>query len=125
MNKQPTKTQIKTLWEWCGFKFIQPIESGAVDVIYPDGSMCLSPSILALPHLDLNNLFKYALPKLQWFIVNIEHIEVSCEFYVTLTDFYLAQPCKEYKSKHKDPAIALFWAIWQIITLNKESKTRN
>ena len=110
VNKQPTEAQIKGFWERCGFEWHDLIG------LWNDPIHGLISSVL--PPIDLNNLFKYAVPKLQWFIVEFEHIEVSCDYYVTLTDFYLAKRNKKYKSINSDPALALFWALWQV----KEAK---
>ena len=62
MDKQPTKARIKEFWERIGFKFQQPLEGGAIDVLYPDGGFCLSSSKTAILPIDPNNLFRYAVP---------------------------------------------------------------
>lgn len=90
--------------EWCGFK------QGAVNTwTDPEGVLVDKPTI------NLEFLFEQVKKKMLWFKVLFEHIEVSCEYYVTLTDFYLAQPCKHYKAKHKDPVEALKQALLKVI----------
>jgi len=116
---KPSDSEVKEFWEWCGIKHPTPKQAPiARDVVewwlYPDGDI-----LCELPPIDLNNIFLYAAPKLGWFKVLFEHVEVSCDYYVTLTDFYLAQPCKEYEATNKDPALALFWTIYSLI---KEAK---
>ena len=52
--KQPTQAQIKVLWKWCGLK------EGTCGWLYdPDNR----PDLPIFPSIDLNNLFKYAVPK--------------------------------------------------------------
>jgi len=97
---QPTEAQIKEFWEWCGFKWNDRIE------LWNDPIHGLISSIL--PHFDPNNLFKYAVPKLQ-----------SCTLSTILNDGYLCSANLSGKwlgVRHEsDPALALFWAIWGVI----------
>ena len=68
-DKQPTKTQIKKVLEWCGWKEVQEkrlINEGSAEEFVedshwedPEGGQW---SIDKEP--DLNNLFEYAVPKL-------------------------------------------------------------
>uniref|UniRef100_A0A6M3JNV7 Uncharacterized protein n=1 Tax=viral metagenome TaxID=1070528 RepID=A0A6M3JNV7_9ZZZZ len=74
VSEKPTNEQIKEFWEWCGFK----VALGKL-YWYPDKEF--SPA-RRLPSVDLNNLFKYAVPKLNMPVI---------------------------------PALALFWAIWEVI----------
>lgn len=96
MDKQPTQEQIKEFWEWCGLTAVW----NEHDYLKAD-----KPTIIA-PGIDLNNLFKYAVPKLPagsllWYggnkgygcCINYPHIEFD----------------------NADPALALFWAIWEVI----------
>jgi len=65
---QPTKEQVRRFWEQCGFKFshlasVHNFFLGDTGEkvkfwLYPDGNCDI------LPPIDLNNLFKYAVPKL-------------------------------------------------------------
>ena len=70
-----------------------------------------------LPPIDLNNLFKYAVPKLDG---------------LTLTTYYKADygidgfcACVDSKTNtsgdhdHEDPALALFWAIYEVMKSNE------
>jgi hypothetical protein len=121
-NKQPTKEQIKKFWEWCGFKPITTAEkypeistNRPDDIVawnYPDGN-----GDYHLPEIDLNNIFRYAVPKL---------LNGQCELYTSIGDkrgsclarvwfgFY------EHKEAYNnDPALALFWVIWQVIECQK------
>ena len=68
-NKEPTREQIKEFWEWCGFKIeLIPYSNGVghweheVLIIYPDGIEKYRISTGDYPDIDLNNLFKYAVP---------------------------------------------------------------
>lgn len=102
--EQPTETQIKEFWEWCGLPY-----DG-----YGNTSRLKAKN---LPVIDLNNLFKYAVPKL----IDMKYeITVRCfdaKWEVNL--FAGQQPYKDYDLQDvDDPALALFWALWQV----KESK---
>ena len=95
VDKQPTQEQVKEFWEWCGFKLsVKVVVSGDgperiyYEAIYPDGTKRLRPLI------DLNNLFKYAMAKLD-----------QSRYYKALSSIFL---------KNDDPALALFWALWQV-----------
>lgn len=108
MNK-PTEEQIKEFWERCG------ISQGRTSWwYYPD---CIARS--SAPQLTLDDLFQWAVPKLTdpdiglclldngtW-NVDIEHKGIS------------------FIGEDKDPAIALFWAIYKVIKGgNNESQHR-
>jgi len=118
---QPTQEQLKRFWEWCGFQFWQPVEGGAIDVLDPDGSFYLSPSKLAIPSLDLNNLFKHAVPRAtkDGFTVELEASNKS-EIYWAMAIDYRNLPEEVYWSDSKDPALALFWAIWEAMEAENE-----
>ena len=66
MDKQPTELQIKEFWEWCGFRYIEPKYCASCKRQEPpyllkDGiGRRIDKEELTI---DLNNLFKYAVPK--------------------------------------------------------------
>ncbi len=99
---------IKELWELCGY-------TGKLESIQPVEGQKEGKLVYVSPEFTLDNLFKNAVLKLGWFKVLFEHIEVSCDYYVTITDFYLAQPCKEYTAEHQDPAEALAQVILRVL----------
>lgn len=113
----PTKEEIQKFWEWCGFSYEKPI---------CDCGLCLKNCYIApdakkrylhnnylehtcLPPLDLNNLFKYAVPKLLYANI-IYSKEQGC---------YTSEVSLKFADVHmwagKDPALALFWAIMEAI----------
>lgn len=115
-NQEPTKEQIQRFWKWCGFKETR------IDNYYDDNSRFIGwvyPNNLTkctyLPEPDLNNLFKYAVPKLNIFY--------SVTFgKVAKSNDWAAELCvvgNGNKTAHigsdSDPALALFWAIWEVI----------
>lgn len=110
MNK-PTEEQIKEFWEWCGLKYTCPywVDENGDCALYGEYYSELLSSI------NLNNLFKYALPELLFFIVEFNCTSTDGNCVVTLEDFYLAQPVKKYQAENKNPALALFWAIYKLI----------
>ena len=96
----------KEFWEKCGFEYLHHSYADRAIYATPDGSTWIEER--DFPPVDLNNLFKYAVPKLtdpdiQFFQLDNGSWEVSIE----------------YKSIHltgadKDPAIALKKAIEQV-----------
>ena len=106
--KVPTEKQIKRFWEWCGFNFAG--DEGYVG--FPNGT--LHP-IGDTPPVDLNNLFKYAVPKLmktnQW--VGMISTQMSKGTQYTFVVYKSGDIIGD--SDNTDPALALFWAIWKVI----------
>lgn len=86
---KPTDEQIKEFWEWCGLKVIQSAD-GYLMVKNAKGHT-------SWLDVDLNNLFKYAVPK-----VGKNHMGLFA--------FWIRQAVVE----DKDPALALFWALWEV-----------
>lgn len=115
---KPTQEQIKKFWEWCGFKY-KPDElcgdprSPHVKHAYgwraPDDIKWQSEA----PRVDLNNLFKYAVPKLQKQTLDVTlYLDcLSCPEAIIYRD----NDSKEWITRDEDPALALFWAIWEVI----------
>jgi hypothetical protein len=106
-KEQPTQEQKKEFWEWCGLRWTSRWTHQ-----YPQGYWTYLDNYVHIepPTLDLNNLFKYAVPKLHY---------LSLEFGNT-SQAYLAQTALTITDKLKakkdvDPALALFWAIWKVI----------
>jgi hypothetical protein len=113
-KEQPTQEQIKEFWEWCGFKQVENWKQKGFHYentikkpnwVAPDEPL-IEYGISYLPRIDLNNLFKYAVPKLPagsllWYgnnkgygvCINYPHIEID----------------------NQNPALALFWVIWEVI----------
>ena len=96
---KPTKEQIKEFWEWCGQK-----QYTFAPQFNRDGYLG-KPYTTELPPIDLNNLFKYAVP----IICSSVKLELFSD------GEWEAQVCNkdnrvEYKSDN-DPALALFWAV--------------
>ena len=110
---EPTKEQIKEFWEWCG---LEELAYFGRCFHYKDGS-----TWKALP-IDLDTLFKHAVPKMLNFALSMMgHNDPSLiAYYVSLRSPDSLK--KVYSAEHKDPALALFWAIWKVINEEKASK---
>ena len=121
---EPTEEQIKELWEWCGFTCTGDPKGETWH--HPDWELC-GKDWWNIPHLDLNNLFKYAVPKLTEngkypYLKAIEIEPAMCDelnftcylYYEALHDdgFVEREESQGYSS---DPALALFWAIYKVI----------
>jgi hypothetical protein len=106
--KEPTQEQIKEFWEWCGCKIdceLPPRDGLPVFLgSSPEGK-------LSYLSIDLNNLFKWAVPKLPDYD-GIEFWESTDGWVCQIPTDHL---CRIREGEGKDPALALFWAIWEVI----------
>lgn len=116
-SRKPSEKEIREFWEWCGGQWwsIHPLEDykgGECEwfrgeVLLPDAKGDMPHFVMcdnkARPrNVDLNNLFKYAVPKLRsWDCI----IDWAIEMVHAYADGRTL----------KDPALALFWAIWKVI----------
>ncbi len=101
--KEPTDEQVQEFWEACEWE----------ENIWGQKNY---------PELTLDNLFKYAVPKLDI----VDHIDISTDpirgerYYRVVVkhamwgDGQNLNYC-EYVGFGKDPALALFWAIYEVI----------
>ena len=94
---EPTEAQIREVWEWCG-------------VIPTVCNRLPNVGRLDYPPIDLNNLFEYAVPKLKLMYLCIwEGFEAHLAIHITHERY------KVFVGKAETPALALFWAIWEVI----------
>ena len=98
--------ELQEFWEWCGGEFTTKTQSA---MRMPDGSI-----FHVCPPIDLNNLFKYAVPKLHKKGLFLEMV-VDKRFCraVALTELGV-KPKREYVGEDKDPAQALYKAIQEV-----------
>ena len=120
--KAPTQEQIKEIWKWCGWHKVKPANidvwfiSGACDEYWksPNGDKIarVSNSFNELPPIDLNNLFKYAmpvvLPKLESRFTDPEYNRIRA------LEILFAKWIEKIKEGYSFEE-ALFWAIWEVI----------
>ena len=110
---EPTEAQ-KEFWEWCGLlHYVSPLEK----IKYEDNYwITQSGTVLtAMPSIDLNNLFKYAVPKLidryGGILLILPQSDIKsweCKI--------LNSPGSEATFGYGDsPALALFWAIYKVM----------
>lgn len=114
MKEQPTKEQIKEFWEWYGVK-------GKYFVHDTYGEFGGRVTGVKYPPIDLNSLFKWAVPKLQ---SKFTYPEVSFEYgvhgnmtvicRVEYSSFVDKEMKIVAKVEDKDVALALFWALWKV-----------
>ena len=118
---QPTAKQIQWLWEQCGFKQVSRFGGSLSQAteylwLYPEDKHYKD-----LPPIDLNNLFKYAVPKLlggdRYLFITFDVTSndagwVACEI-STLKGEKLTRV--KWEAFDKDPALALFWAIYKAL----------
>jgi len=109
---EPNKEQIREFWEWCEFK-LQPnvISLGTIDwpdYVWHDSEGNPRPDE-GLPPIDLNNLFKYAVPKLKHYELNNYWGEGKH------TGWAGIEGGSYHFGRDETPKLALFWAIWKVI----------
>jgi len=111
----PTEDQVRELWEWCGWK--KDIDSGIyyykskVKWIPPD-SKDADDFLTKPPPIDLTSLFEYAVPKLN----GRYKLEGTGGYhFATVWKDVIAY----VEVRDTDPALALFWAIWEVIRWNE------
>ena len=110
---KPTEAQRTEFWKWCGFKRL-PTGQKYYHFEHNEKVMNWMPpdkvqgfySIDYLPRIDLNNLFKYAVPKLEHCLITTDSDKgYRAEASIHGTWYEYSQ----------DPALALFWAIQEVI----------
>ncbi len=111
---KPTKEQMKEFGKGCGLTFLRDkdgtltwydSEENFVDFGYPD--------------IDLNNLFKYAVPKVDYARLDM----IFPPYPKGLGDWSALYAWRATTKQGKniadicdqDPTLALFWAIWSVI----------
>ncbi len=108
----PSESEIKEFWEWCGLN----IDHTYIETTGLRMTVCskcgkgisFKDTLCKSPKLDLNNLFKYAMPKLHSIKLEYDYFgQPQCKVVVAGKE-------KKYGSGY-DPALALFWAIWGVI----------
>jgi len=109
---KPTYKQLEEFWEWCGFRKVEPKYCKVCKRQEP--SYWLKEGIgkrLDEPDLDLNNLFRYAVP-------NLVGINIERNYSVEDSPLWSVDVCAGSKWEqvcNADLALALFWAIWEVI----------
>ena len=122
--EQPTKAQIKEFWERYGFEWRKSIQlrteltsKGIAPILSQEGWYFgdeFFKNDFMLPPIDLNNLFKYAVPKLK--APDYLKFRIRKEGYMCEVRCFGVQENAYY---YEDPALALFWAIWGVKTANE------
>ena len=110
---KPTDEQKQWLWEQCGFVWklayhdFYELESPLKEQFALTASSI--GDIKYYPPIDLNNLFQYAVPKL-----DLEQIILQPE---TDGSWYCGVVVHSdlFEAEDKDPALALFWAIYKAL----------
>ena len=120
VNKRPTDEQVKEFWEWCGW-YIKASPTGTPYWYHPLLGKDRWSGQFPIP-IDLNNLFKYAVPKLT---KDYTHLDILFEYgthgnttvicVISFSNYVTRQIQTIARIEDKDPALALFWAIWKVI----------
>ena len=109
LSEKPSEIQIKKFWEWCG------VQEHPVGISKAERELgYVTTGGWEYPDIDLNNLFKWAVPKLY---------ELGWEYHLI---GYTYHTVDLYKGKRrisskglKKPDLALFWAIYKAAGLEE------
>lgn len=99
IGERPTEKRLCVLWETKTFKD----DAGKTQVL---------ERWEQIPELDLNNLFKYAVPKLG---EKKYYAELYYDIPIYVATIWRHEGGKATVERSKDPVLALFWAIWQVM----------
>lgn len=132
--KQPTEQEIREFWEWCGLTLENRVGyQGCYKGIGYSGVERIGKH---LPPRDLNNLFKYAIPKLddEWTLEIISFRQKSGRYYSEAKIYgevnnvkcgeLLARDWQEGENPDEVTALALFWVIKQVMDSVKKVALR-
>ena len=104
----PTQEQAEKFWMWCGWRFrLSGSESGHYWQD-PKGTARAD-----LPALSLNSLFKWAVPKVRTNYDVVLETADHPKFLATVWE--IGEPNLSSEIVDKDPALALFWAIYKVM----------
>lgn len=112
--RQPTEAQAKEFWERYGF-------SSKTNTLGWDGAKEITETIvtdpngltgLSYPPINLITLFEYAMSEVDlWMLWNWKHKGVEG---VGASIWQGGKKISEHTMAGKDPALALFWALWKV-----------
>ncbi len=102
---KPTDKQKQEFWELCGLTYTEDDTTFTEWRTASGELVCCGHTNKCLP-IDLNNLFKYAVPKLD---------KLTLEWDSFAKDMWWARADGEYDAISKDPADGLFWAIYKAL----------
>jgi hypothetical protein len=118
---EPTREQIQKFWEWCGFK--QKREYHDNGKSYYEYWVCQDYEEFELPTIDLNNLFRWAVPEAME--CNSNFIDLQIRRYIApgYDDLLTSYMCEIWSDNGQGsivrqaglPELALFWAIWEVL----------
>jgi hypothetical protein len=113
---KPTEEQ-KKFWEWCGWRQVPEGKKAfhyercqkVMNWYAPDNQ---ERSYKFLPDVDLNSIFKWAVPKIA---DSDYYIELYHDKPIFVASIYGHDGEYATVIRDKDPALALFWAIYMVI----------
>ena len=114
MEMKPTQEQTEEFWEWCG---LYKVLASDGKYHWFKGEEIVSPTDSNhIPIVNLDNLFKWAVPKLlaMGFQMAQPNIDYHVFIIVRKNDRIIT-----VDETDKDPALAIFWAIWRAIKTQK------
>lgn len=122
MENKPTEAELKEFWEWCRFKYedyntpFVPHQGGQwVDAI----GQPVFDNNGELPPLDLDSLFKYAVPKLLDKELSVSITVNIANSLAIIRDKFDKTPAFWKENHREHPALALFRAIQEVMKNDK------
>ena len=128
---EPTKEQKQKFWEWCGFVYKDMGYTRKSGFNYHGKVFEHDIQVFHwvtetvdfgehLPPIDLNSLFKWAVPKLikpadSQGGIEFQYYPGGLKCIVTVESEPGFESYESFQPKEFDPAIVLFWAIWSVI----------
>jgi len=122
MTENPTEQEIKEFWEGCGWRQLSEGSRGfhhergekVMNWLPPDNNDYVYGQTY-LPRIDLNNLFRWAVPKLKEFsliyFITFDHRFNEPDIWLVTVNMETKSEWLEYEAENKDPAFALAEAI--------------
>ena len=104
--KEPTEAQIKEFWERCGLEVVE-VRNNSTLINDKEGGDIID--------LDLNNLFKYAVPKLEG------GLDIRFSKYDD-KGWFVKLENQVMTTEAETPALALFWACYKAFGLGGDTK---
>ncbi len=139
-QRQPTEAEVRKFWEWCGLVHVDNYSESEIAIVNSCEAMMLDKpfggwykpdytkgtselvSLKTVPNINLNNIFKYAVPKLM--DDGITYLDIQTRRHIIPNEGFRNNYTVEIWSDSgqptirvikSDPALALFWAIMEVI----------
>ena len=125
---EPTGVEVKEFWELCLRECVHDWEKTLIKDVEPEAYSCVCKKCdrrfdfcggrffawgndYEFPPIDLNNLFKYAVPKVKEYYKELS----TPGYFVSAVVFFENWVDEWLIDSNKDPALTLFWACYKVM----------